>query len=54
MERKKMAGTVRTKKWKRRKWPELQGQSNGKEENVRNCTDKVMERKKMSGTARTK
>jgi len=40
MERKKMSGN--------------QGQSNGKEENVRNCRDKLRERKKMSGTARTK
>jgi hypothetical protein len=37
-----------------RKYPELHGQSNGKEENVRNCTDKVMERKKMSRNAWTK
>jgi hypothetical protein len=39
---------------KGRKCPELHGQSNGKEENVQSCVDKVMERKKMSGTARTK
>jgi hypothetical protein len=54
MEMKEMSGTARTKHQKLRKYPELHGQNNGNEGNVRNCTDNEVEMKEMSETAWTK